>query len=122
MWGIVLLMLTGLLEFAIQPSSPWNEVFAGLFGVGAGLTLDEFALWIYLRDVYWAEEGRKSVDACSTARGERKTCGDSAGHFSGRPMGSRACRAEGKDQGDGDCSFLVDIDDSFLKGEATVKC
>jgi len=28
-----------------------------LFGVGAGFTLDEFALWIHLRDVYWAEEG-----------------------------------------------------------------
>ena len=28
-----------------------------------GLTLDEFALWLYLEDVYWAEEGRSSVDA-----------------------------------------------------------
>jgi len=28
-----------------------------------GLTLDEFALWLHLEDVYWAEEGRKSVDA-----------------------------------------------------------
>ena len=34
-----------------------------LFGIGAGLTLDEFALWLRLRDVYWAEEGRQSVDA-----------------------------------------------------------
>ena len=34
-----------------------------MFGVGAGFTLDEFALWIYLRDVYWAEEGRSSFDA-----------------------------------------------------------
>src|SRR5436305_1692231 len=32
-WGIVLMMLSGLLEFAIEPGSPWNEIFAGAFGV-----------------------------------------------------------------------------------------
>ena len=31
--------------------------------MGAGLTLDEFALWLYLRDVYWSEQGRLSIDA-----------------------------------------------------------
>jgi hypothetical protein len=62
-WGIVLILLCGFLGFAINPVSPWNEVLAALFGVGAGLTLDEFALWVYLRDVYWAEEGRASFDA-----------------------------------------------------------
>src|SRR5438067_3308293 len=66
-WGIVLLLLTGLIEFATGPDSPWNEILAGLFGVGAGLTLDEFALWIYLRDVYWAQEGRASLDAVVVA-------------------------------------------------------
>jgi len=34
-----------------------------LYGVGAALTLDEFALWLNLRDVYWAREGRSSIDA-----------------------------------------------------------
>jgi len=34
-----------------------------LFGVGAALTLDEFALWFYLADVYWQKQGRDSVDA-----------------------------------------------------------
>jgi hypothetical protein len=34
-----------------------------LFGVGVGFTLDEFALWVRLQDVYWAREGRSSVDA-----------------------------------------------------------
>src|SRR5262249_40258951 len=43
--------------------SPGFEILAGLFGVGMGLTLDEFALWLYLEDVYWTEEGRSSVDA-----------------------------------------------------------
>ena len=62
-FGIVLMMLSGFLNFVLQPSSPWFEVLAGVFGVGVGLTLDEFALWLYLDDVYWSEEGRSSVDA-----------------------------------------------------------
>jgi len=66
-WGIVLLLLAGFLEFVTSPSSPWTEILAGVFGVGAGLTLDEFALWIYMRDVYWAEEGRASFDAVAVA-------------------------------------------------------
>jgi hypothetical protein len=66
-WGIVLMMLSGVLEFATSPSSPWNEVLAGAFGIGMGLTLDEFALWVYLRDVYWTQEGRASLDAVVVA-------------------------------------------------------
>ncbi|MDP9189092.1 MAG: hypothetical protein M3O25_07570 [Actinomycetota bacterium] len=62
-FGIVLLLVTGFVGFALQPESPWLEVLAALFGIGAGLTLDEFALWLYLEDVYWSEEGRRSVDA-----------------------------------------------------------
>jgi hypothetical protein len=62
-FGIVLLMLAGFCEFAFQPESPWLEILAAAFGVGMGLTLDEFALWLHLDDVYWAEEGRRSVDA-----------------------------------------------------------
>jgi hypothetical protein len=62
-FGIVLMMLAGFLNFVIQPYSPWFEILAGVFGVGMGLTLDEFALWLYLDDVYWSEEGRSSVDA-----------------------------------------------------------
>ena len=37
--------------------------FALLYGVGAALTLDEFALWLNLKDVYWEKEGRASIDA-----------------------------------------------------------
>jgi ABC-type multidrug transport system fused ATPase/permease subunit len=62
-WGIVLIMLSGFVSFAVNAVSPWNEVLAAMFGIGCGLTLDEFALWIYLRDVYWAKEGRSSFDA-----------------------------------------------------------
>jgi len=34
-----------------------------LFGTGAALTVDEFSLWLYLEDVYWEREGRRSIDA-----------------------------------------------------------
>jgi hypothetical protein len=66
-WGIVLLLVSGFLSFALEPGSPWNEIFAAGFGVGAGLTLDEFALWVHLEDVYWTEEGRASLDAVVVA-------------------------------------------------------
>jgi hypothetical protein len=61
-FGIVLLLSMGF-ALALQPSSPWVELFAAGFGIGAGLTLDEYALWLHLEDVYWSEEGRRSVDA-----------------------------------------------------------
>ena len=66
-WGICLLMISGFLGIALQPGSPWLEIFAALFGIGMGLTLDEFALWLRLEDVYWTDEGRESVDAVVVA-------------------------------------------------------
>lgn len=62
-FGIVTMMLAGALGFALQGNSPWLEICAFAFGVGVGLTIDEFALWVHLEDVYWAEEGRRSIDA-----------------------------------------------------------
>ena len=59
-WGIFLLLLSGLLAVAVQPPL---EVTAVVFGIGAALTLDEFALWLHLDDVYWSEQGRQSIDA-----------------------------------------------------------
>jgi hypothetical protein len=66
-WGIVLLLLSGFLNFALGPTGVWLDVLAALFGIGAGLTLDEFALWVHLEDVYWAEQGRASLDAVLVA-------------------------------------------------------
>jgi hypothetical protein len=66
-WGILLILTAGLLEFRFQPDAPWREVLAAAFGVGAALALDEFALWLHLEDVYWSEEGRKSIDAVMIA-------------------------------------------------------
>jgi hypothetical protein len=62
-FGIVAMMIAGTLGFAAHGASPWAEICGFLFGVGAGLTIDEFALWVYLDDVYWAEQGRSSIDA-----------------------------------------------------------
>jgi lysyl-tRNA synthetase, class II len=66
-WGILLLMVSGFLGFALQPPNLWMDVLAVLFGIGMGLTLDEFALWLHLEDVYWSDEGRQSVDAVVVA-------------------------------------------------------
>ncbi len=62
-FGIVTMMVSGAVGFTVLGDGPWAEICAFAFGVGAGLTIDEFALWIYLDDVYWAEEGRVSIDA-----------------------------------------------------------
>jgi hypothetical protein len=62
-WGILLLIASGYVGIALDPESPWRELVAVLFGIGLGLTLDEFALWLNLEDVYWAEKGRQSIDA-----------------------------------------------------------
>lgn len=66
-WGILLVLVVGLLEFRFRPDTPWVETLAVLFGVGAALALDEFALWLHVEDVYWSEEGRKSIDAVMVA-------------------------------------------------------
>ena len=62
-WGILLLLIAGYVGVTVAPPSPWHEILAVLFGVGTGLTLDEFALWLNLEDVYWSERGRRSIDA-----------------------------------------------------------
>lgn len=66
-WGILLVLVVGLLTFRFRPESPWLEILATLFGIGAALALDEFALWLHLEDVYWSEEGKKSIDAVMIA-------------------------------------------------------
>jgi hypothetical protein len=62
-WGILLLLVTGYLGLTTDAGSPWIELLAIGFGIGMGLTMDEFALWLNLEDVYWKEQGRESIDA-----------------------------------------------------------
>ena len=64
-WGILLLLVVAyvwLLEVGV--GSSWiASLTAILFGIGAALTLDEFALFLNLKDVYWEQQGRESIDA-----------------------------------------------------------
>jgi len=68
-FGIIILLLVGygwLCEIgsgADNSSILLSRLMSILYGVGAALTLDEFALWLNLRDVYWSPEGRASIDA-----------------------------------------------------------
>jgi hypothetical protein len=68
-WGIILLLLSGygwLLEVGTGTSGSrrWvGRAMSMTYGVAAALTLDEFALWLNLRDVYWQREGRESFEA-----------------------------------------------------------
>ena len=68
-WGILLLLVVGygwLIQVGTGDSrSPLaaGRIMAALYGVGAALTLDEFAVWLNVRDVYWEREGRASIDA-----------------------------------------------------------
>ena len=60
-WGIVLLLLVGFLGITLwsERLHPW---LGAAFGIGAGLVLDEYALWLNLQDVYWLPAGRASID------------------------------------------------------------
>jgi hypothetical protein len=60
--GMLLVLVTGFLSLAMSERRP-TRLLAVLFGVGAALVMDEFALWLRLDDVYWEPQGRQSVDA-----------------------------------------------------------
>jgi len=68
-WGILLLLAVGYVWLiqvgtGLEGSSVRvGRLTALLYGAGAALTLDEFALWLHLRDIYWEREGRASIDA-----------------------------------------------------------
>jgi hypothetical protein len=62
-FGILIIIGTGIYLVSEMPRGAALDMAAAVFGVGVGLTVDEFALWLHLEDVYWADQGRKSVDA-----------------------------------------------------------
>jgi hypothetical protein len=65
-WGILLLMLTGFVALATR-APKWHLWIAIVFGIALALTLDEFALWLRLADVYWSAEGIESLKAAALA-------------------------------------------------------
>jgi hypothetical protein len=60
--GNVLTLVCGLLELAFQPGDFGLDLLSVGFGIGAAFILDEFALSVHLRDVYWTPEGRHSIE------------------------------------------------------------
>lgn len=69
-WGILLLLITGYAEIAevgtgdTPMSLLLGRLLAMAYGIGAALTLDEFALWLNLDPAaYWSRQGRESIDA-----------------------------------------------------------
>ncbi|HEX9178121.1 MAG TPA: hypothetical protein VF874_19295 [Mycobacterium sp.] len=67
--GVVLVMISGItmVTLAVDGGVPEFTAAAIVFGIGAALVLDEFALILHLEDVYWSEDGRTSVDAVFAA-------------------------------------------------------
>lgn len=67
-WGILGLLIIGYLWLAqvgtgTAGSSQWaSALMAVLYGICGALTLDEFALWLRLQDVYWLPQGRQSIE------------------------------------------------------------
>jgi hypothetical protein len=61
-WGILLLMVTGFAALATR-NPRWHLRIAIVFGIALGLTIDEFAMWLRLADVYWSPEGVESLKA-----------------------------------------------------------
>lgn len=61
-YGVVILVLVGLYMILLRPKSETKKFFfATLFyGIGLGLTFDEFGMWVRLADGYWV---RQSYDA-----------------------------------------------------------
>jgi hypothetical protein len=66
-FGIIGLLTVGylwMLEVGVATNKRRSSrLTSGAYGAGAALTLDEFALWLNLQDVYWAKQGRESIDA-----------------------------------------------------------
>ncbi|MDG9709852.1 hypothetical protein [Streptomyces sp. DH10] len=60
--GVILTIVGGFGAVAGGQHGFGSALAAVIFGIGAGLVLDEFALVLHLADVYWTEAGRKSVE------------------------------------------------------------
>jgi hypothetical protein len=61
--GIVASLGAATAIITFRPGDDSMLLLSLLFGVGAALILDEFALILHLDDVYWSDEGRSSIEA-----------------------------------------------------------
>ena len=60
--GNVLVLICGMFQLAFQPGDIGVDILSVGFGIGAAFVLDEFALSVHMRDVYWTPEGRHSIE------------------------------------------------------------
>ncbi|MFD5340925.1 hypothetical protein [Streptomyces hawaiiensis] len=60
--GVILTIIGGFGAVAGGQYGFGSALAAVIFGIGAGLVMDEFALVLHLADVYWTPDGRKSVE------------------------------------------------------------
>lgn len=67
LFGVLIMIAAGTISFSPGANGAWRGLLALAFGIGAGLVLDEFALLLHLKDVYWTREGRTSIDAVIVA-------------------------------------------------------
>ena len=61
--GVIATLFAGTVIIAFRPGDDSMLLLSSLFGMGAALILDEFALILHLDDVYWTAEGRSSIEA-----------------------------------------------------------
>lgn len=68
-FGVILVLVSGIAMVTMASEGTYHQFTAAaiVFGIGAALVLDEFALILHLQDVYWSEDGRTSVDAVFVA-------------------------------------------------------
>jgi hypothetical protein len=65
-YGIIILLVVGYVALAFPERQGKRLILLSLlYGIAAALTLDEFAIWLNLEDVYWAKQGRESLDAAA---------------------------------------------------------
>jgi hypothetical protein len=65
--GLIILLCGGVLALGSGSDGVWRQVAGLMFGIGAALVLDEFAMVLHLDDVYWSDQGRLSADAITLA-------------------------------------------------------
>jgi hypothetical protein len=61
--GVLTVGYLWMLEIGVKENRRSSQLTAAVYGSGAALTLDEFALWLNLEDDYWTKQGRESIDA-----------------------------------------------------------
>jgi hypothetical protein len=90
MWGIAMVASVGALAVKGDEKLRRHPVTALAYGGGLALIVDEFALLLDLKDVYWAKEGRVSVDVGIAGSSLVGT------YFAGLPVTREVARRRGR--------------------------